>query len=174
MLVDYRSLLADIPSGTEKDLYIQEVGDSEEKFRILLDLALYEKDPVAWRAAWILDGSDEQNPGLASNSTGKIIRRLPEIKSTGSVRSLLRLLCRYPIDEEDQGILIDLCFGYMVSELYPVAVKVHAMQIIYNHVLIYPELKEELVTVIEDQVNNNSVGFMSRGRRIIKQLEKIG
>jgi hypothetical protein len=174
MLVDYRSLLADIPSGTEKDLYIREVGDSEEKFRILLDLALYEKDPVAWRAAWILDGSDEQNPGLASNSTGKIIRRLPETKSTGSVRSLLRLLCRYPIDEEDQGTLIDLCFGYMASELYPVAVKVHAMQIIYNHVLIYPELKYELVTVIEDQVNNNSVGFMSRGRRIIKQLEKIG
>ena len=39
--------------------------------------------------------------------------------------------------------------------------------------LLYPELKHELITVIEDQVENNSVGFMSRGRRIIKQLEKM-
>ena len=173
MSMDYRSLLADLPSGTEKDLYIREVGDSEEKFSILLDLALNGKDPVAWRAAWILDGSDELNPGLASNCLPKIIQKLPGMKSTGTLRCLLRLLARYSIEENEQGILIDLCFGYMVSELYPVAVKVHAMQIIYNHVLIYPELKEELVTVIEDQVNNNTVGFKSRGMRIIRQLENI-
>lgn len=165
--------MADFPSGAEKDFYISEVGNSEEKFCMLLDLALNEKDPVAWRAAWILDGSDELHPGLAYNSIGQIVCRLPEVESSGTLRSLLRLLCRYPIDEEDQGILIDLCFGYMVSELYPVAVKVHAMQIIYNHVLMYPELKEELVTVIEDQVNNNTVGFKSRGMRIIRQLENI-
>ena len=84
---------------------------------------------------------------------------------------MLRLLCRYDIPEDDQGLLVDLCFSYMVSELYPVAVKVHAMQIIYNHTLIYPELKDELITVIEDQVENNTVGFKSRGRRIIRQLE---
>ena len=83
------------------------------------------------------------------------------------------MLSRYKIDEEDQGLLIDLCFGYMVSELYPVAVKVHAMQIIYHHVLMYPELKEELVTVIRDQIVNDTVGFKSRGMRIIKQLEKL-
>ncbi len=88
------------------------------------------------------------------------------------MRSLLRLMCRYEIPEEEQGLLIDLCFGYMVSELYPVAVKVHAMQIIYQHTLLYPELKEELQTVIEDQMENNSVGFSSRGRRILSQLEK--
>ncbi len=46
------------------------------------------------------------------------------------------------------------------------------MQIIYLHTLIYPELKDELVAVIEDQVDNNTVGFKSRGMRIIRQLEK--
>ena len=171
--MDFRSLLGNIPSGVEKELFIREVGDSREKFNTLLDLALHEKDPVAWRAGWILDGSDEQNPGLASHSISKIIQRLPGIESTGTLRCLLRLLCRYPIDEEDQGVLIDLCFDFMVSEHYPVAVKVHAMQLIYNHALIYPELKEELVMVIRDQAVNNSVGFKSRGMRIIKQLEKI-
>ncbi|MEN8230191.1 MAG: hypothetical protein ABFS38_18665 [Bacteroidota bacterium] len=171
--MDYRSLLTNFPSGAEKDLLIRDVGDSEEKFLKLLKLTLFEKDPLAWRAGWIMDGSDEQHPGLASNHLSKIIQKLPELESTGTLRCLLRLLCRYDIPEEDQGLLIDLCFGYMVSELYPVAVKVHAMQIIYNHVLLYPELKDELVTVIEDQVQNNTIGFKSRGKRIIGQLEKM-
>ncbi|MCP4312374.1 MAG: hypothetical protein GY790_14010 [Bacteroidetes bacterium] len=169
--MDFKSLLANIPSGAEKERFIREVLNSRHEFNTLLDLALYDKDPLAWRAGWILDGSDELSPGLASDFISTIIQRLPKIESTGTIRCLLRLLCRYDILEEDQGILIDLCFRYLVSELYPVAVKVHAMQIIYNHVLIYPELKDELVTVISDQVDNNSVGFKSRGMRLIKKME---
>jgi len=171
--MDFRSLLESFPSRIEVDFLINEIGNSGKKFRSLLDLALTEKDPLAWRAAWILDGVDEKHPGLAAVQIAEIIRKLPGLKSKGTLRSLLRLLCRYEIPEEAQGLLIDLCFGYLVSELYPVAVKVHAMQIIFNHVLLYPELKGELIAVIGDQVNNNSVGFGSRARRLLKQLERM-
>jgi hypothetical protein len=171
---DFRSLLTRAPSAAEKDFYLREMGDSEENFRVFLDIALYEKDPLAWRAGWFLDSIDEENPHLASGSVSKIVRALPRIDSSGTLRCLLRLLSRHHIEERDQGLLIDLCFGYLSSELFPVAVKVHAMEIIYNHVLIYPELKEELVTLIRDQVDNNSVAFLARGRKIIKKLEDAG
>lgn len=171
--MDFRSLLADIPSGVGRDLMIREVIKSESHFTLLLELALQEKDPLAWRASWVLDGSDEIKPGLATAHISKIVKALPGLDSKGSLRSLLRLLSRHEIPEEEQGLLIDLCFSYLVSELYPVAVKAHAMQIIYLHVLLYPELKDELVAVIEDQIANNSVGFKSRGRRLIKQMEKL-
>jgi hypothetical protein len=171
--MDFRSLLMNFPSGAEKDLFIREVIGNKGQFGALLDLALHDKDPVAWRAAWVLDGSDEQQAGLATKHLHKIVHALPALESMGSLRSLLRLLSRHDIPEESQGMLIDLCFGYLVSELYPVAVKAHAMQIVYMHVLLYPELKEELVTVLEDQMDNNSVGFLARGRRLIKQMEKL-
>ena len=171
--MDFRSLLADFPSGVEKDLLIGEVIKSESNFNTLLELALHEKEPVAWRASWILDGSDEKKPGLARKYIPKIVKALPRVESKGTLRSLLRLLSRHNIPEEEQGLLIDLCFSYLVSELYPVAVKAHAMQIIYNHVLLYPELKGEFITVIEDQAKNNSVGFKARGNILIKQLEKL-
>jgi hypothetical protein len=171
--MDIRSILTSLPSRVEKDIYVREAGRSKENFATLLELVFHENDPVAWRAAWFMDSSDEQYPGLVEQFIAVIIQELPELKSTGALRSLLRMLSRYTIPEEEQGLLIDLCFGYMVSELYPVAVKVHAMQIIYNHALIYPELKEELRTIIEDQTENNSVGFMARGQRIIKQLDKL-
>ena len=171
--MDFRSLLADIPSGVGKELLIAEVIKSDAHFSSLLELALHETDPLAWRAAWVLDGSDEKKPGLAGKHLSNIIRALPGMGSTGTLRSLLRLLVRYDIPEKHQGMLIDLCFSYLVSELYPVAVKAHAMQIIYQHVLIYPELKHELITVLRDQVQNNSVGFRARGNRLIKQMEKL-
>ena len=171
--MDFRSLLTNFPSGVETDLLIGEVIKSESHFNTLLQLALHEKDPVAWRASWILDGSDEKKSGLARKHVPKILKALPGLESKGTLRSLLRLLTRYDIPEEQQGLLIDLCFSYLVSELYPVAVKAHAMQIIYKHVLLYPELKGELIAVIEDQTANNSVGFKARGSILIKQMEKL-
>jgi hypothetical protein len=171
--LDIRSLLTNLPSRMEREFYLDAIGTSRKKVNTLLELIFEEKDPLAWRAAWLLDGSDERHPGLAGDHIRRIIQKLPGLKSPGALRSLLRMLCRYDIPEDDQGILIDRCFGYMVSELYPVAVKVHAMQIIYNHTLLYPELKEELQIVIEDQADNNSVGFKSRGNRILKQLDKL-
>ena len=171
--MDFRSLLADIPSGIGKDLLIGEVVKSESHFNRLLELALHEKDPLAWRACWVLDGSDEKRPGLARKHISSIVKALPGLESKGTLRSLLRLLTRYNLPEEEQGLLIDLCFSYLVSEQYPVAVKAHAMQIIYHHVLLYPELKDELIAVIEDQAENNSVGFKARGSILIKQMEKL-
>lgn len=171
--MDFRSLLTDLPSGMERDLLVGEIMRSDEHFEILLHLALHEKDPLAWRAAWVLDGSDEKKPGLAKKHISRIIQALPGMESRGTLRSLLRLLVRYDIPEKYQGLLIDECFSYLVSELYPVAVKAHAMQIIYQHVLLYPELKHELTTVLRDQAANNSVGFKSRGNRLIKQMEKL-
>lgn len=171
--MDIRSLLANLPSGEERALYIDAVGTSRKEVSALLALIFEDKDPIAWRAAWILDGSDELHPGLVRERITGIIRKLPDLESAGALRSLLRMLCRYEIPEEEQGLIIDLCFSYLMSELYPVAVKVHAMQIIYHHTLLYPELKEELQTVIEDQMENNSVGFKSRGNRILQQLEKL-
>jgi len=171
--MDFRSLLADFPSGVEKEFLIGEVIKSESHFNRLLQLALHEKDPLAWRACWVLDGSDEKKPGLALKHISGIVQALPGLESKGTLRSLLRLLTRYDIPEEEQGLLIDLCFNYLVSEQYPVAVKAHAMQIIYHHVLLYPELKNELIAVIEDQAENNSTGFTSRGSILIKQMEKL-
>ena len=46
--MDFRSLLLNFPSGTEKELYIREVIETKGHFGSLLELALHEKDPVAW------------------------------------------------------------------------------------------------------------------------------
>ena len=58
--MDLRSWLINIPSAAERELIIRKIGESEEQFLELLELAFSEKDPVSWRATWVLDGADEQ------------------------------------------------------------------------------------------------------------------
>jgi len=171
--MNFRSLLEEFPSGTQKELYVSQVQGSPERFQSLLDLALEDQDPVSWRAAWILDSCDETETSLREAQICDIVKSLPSLQSKGALRSLLRMLVRHEIPDEEQGLLVDLCFRYLVSDLYPVAVKAHAMQIIYQHVLLYPELKDELITILQDQIENNSVGFKSRAVKLIKAMEKL-
>jgi len=171
--MDLKQLIEKIPSASEKEILVTNIASSQEKFDELFHFLFGQKDPIAWRTAWIIDGCDEKNPCISDKHLSKIINALPELKSHGVRRSLLRLLSRHIIPEKDQGMLADLCFQYMISEQHPVAVKVYAMQILFNLTRIYPELSRELITVIEDQYENNSAGFKARGTIIISQLEKV-
>ena len=45
------------------------------------------------------------------------------------------------------------------------------MDIAYNIASDIPELKEELALVINDQMEFNSAGFKSRGKRILKKIK---
>lgn len=170
--MDLKQLIANIPSASEKEYLVTEIASSQKKFDELFLFMFRQKDPIAWRAAWIIDGCDEKEPSLSKKHLSKIINSLQEFRSHGVRRSFLRLLSRHNIPEKEQGKLADLCFQYMVSELQPVAVKVYAMQILFNLTRIYPELSRELITVIEDQYDNNSAGFKARGKLILRQLEK--
>ncbi|PID92410.1 MAG: hypothetical protein CSA96_03450 [Bacteroidetes bacterium] len=169
--MDFRSLLQKFPSGTEKNDLTKRILEEPACRQSLLRLALRDKDPLAWRAAWIFDAADEQE-AFARGFIPEIVQALPGLKSSGSMRCLLRMLSRYEIPEDEQGILLDICFSSLVSEAAPIAVKAHAMQIIYQHSLLYPELGRELKTILEDQMENNTAGYKSRARRILKQLKK--
>ncbi|MBN1131755.1 MAG: hypothetical protein JXR52_07770 [Bacteroidales bacterium] len=159
------------PSIREREIFIEAFCKSQKDFNDLLDIVIREKDPAKWRAAWIMDGCDEKNPTLSEKSLCRIIRELPTLRSEGTLRSFLRLLSRHEIPEADRGLLVDLCFQYMISDIHIVSVKVYAMEIISRLCKSYPDLSCELLTVIEDQLDNNSAGFKARGIKIIRKLQ---
>jgi len=76
------------------------------------------------------------------------------------------------IAEKYHGILLDICFEWLSAEDRTVAEKVYAMQIIANHLKLYPELINEFIEVLDDQTPKNSPGFASRAKRIKLQMLK--
>jgi hypothetical protein len=59
---------------------------------------------------------------------------------------------------------------WLRSAKVAVAIQVWCMDIAARIAMPYPELREELAFVIEAQLPYGSAGFVSRGKKILKQL----
>ena len=85
-------------------------------------------------------------------------------------RNTVRVLQDVKIPENMHGILTDICFQYLQNPSEAIAIKVFSMTIIRNLTKQYPELKEELKFILEEQIPFQSAGFRSRAGKILKNL----
>ncbi len=149
------------------------VGPDPERYSSLVDMAFSREMPICWRATWIMDYLAEEHPWLAEPHIGRIWNEIPAAHPDGVTRSALRLLARYDIPEEQQGVATDLCLDWLQKESVPVAIKVYSMELLLKIAKDYPELSNEFITIMEDQKSNNTVAFTARARHIIRALEKL-
>ena len=146
------------------------VGNDPDRFHELWNLLVPENYPTSQRAAWAIDIINEKYPNLLKLYLDQLFVILPKIQSDPIKRHMMKILTYHDIPEQHLGNLIDLCFEWILQNELPVAVKVHSMQVIFNTIPKYPELKEEFIAVLEDQMPKNSVGFKSRAGRLIAAL----
>ena len=107
------------------------VRQNRQIFDELFSIFLKNEEPVSRRAAWVLDISSEEDPGLLANSLDQLVYNLPFCQHEGMKRHSLRMLARSPLpSEEAHGRLISLCFDWLLSAKAPVAVKVHCIDIL--------------------------------------------
>jgi hypothetical protein len=170
---EYESILMQQLSRRHIDYVAHCIGNNEKEFGRLMNIVLHGQEPVIQRAAWAMDACLETHPGFLSPYVETLIKSLPKFSNNGVIRQVVKALAAYNIPEKLEGELADFCFCRMQSTDVPVAVKVHCMQILANLTLRYPDLAGELQTVITEQIPRNSVGFASRGRKILKQLSKL-
>lgn len=171
--MDLKKLLGGAAIPMQKEDLAQVIGTSPGTYKELIQLTFSKDMPACWRAAWMMDYLAEVEPSLPEAHIGRIWEMLPDKHPDGVKRSTLRMLCRYNIPEEQQGLATDLCLDWLIMESIPVAVKAYSMEIMHKITMVYPELKGEVIAILEDQMDNNSVAFMARARHIIKALEKL-
>ncbi len=171
--MDVRTQLLSELSRTNIDFTIHTLGNDTASFKELVNFIICEKDPLPMRAAWVLEGITLKYPEMILPFEGMLIRNLRKYSHPGTRRNILKIFSRMEIKEKYHGILLDVCFDWMTNEEINVAEKVYSMQIIANHLPLYPELKNEFLEILEDQAPKNSPGFISRARLIKKQLKII-
>ena len=64
-------------------------------------------------------------------------------------------------------------FEKLAHPTMPIAVKMFAMELLYRTCLKEPDLKHELLLLIDAQFEEGSAGFKSRAKRVRKGLEKV-
>jgi hypothetical protein len=87
----------------------------------------------------------------------------------------MKIISEVPLklSRSDKSILVNLCFDYLVSGRYPVAIRVYGMQVLYNLSHEFPEIGQELAQILEDQMPDETPGYRSRARRILGRMGKL-
>jgi hypothetical protein len=77
------------------------------------------------------------------------------------------------LPEKYHGEIMELCFKYLESPAEALAVRIFSLSVLANLGTHYPEIKPELQLIIEDQLPHQSADFISRAKKVLKQLEKL-
>ena len=153
---------------------IEGILQSPRLFSNLIDYAYDPDEVLSFRASWIMDKCSEQHPYLLDQTKiAKIIKNAIKHPNPSVTRASLRLLSRESAPRSAQGALVSQCFIWLASNSSAIAVKVHALQILCNEALKEPDLKNELIQVIEGQIPIGSAAFKARASMVLKKLEKI-
>jgi hypothetical protein len=148
------------------------VGSNQQRFDELFCLFLQEEYRVTQRAAWPMSYCVIANPLFIKKHWKKLVNNLKKPDLHDAVkRNSIRFLQNMEIPEKYQGDLMDICFKYLESPTEALAIKVFSMSVLGNLAKTYPDIKPELKLIIEEQLSNQTAGFKSRAKKILRMLE---
>lgn len=159
-------------SKANTDLIIAWIGHSQQRFDELVQLFLEDEYRVVQRAAWPLSYVVEKHPAFIKKHLGKLIRYVQQPGQHEAVkRNTVRMLQGIVIPEKYQGTVMDLCFNYIADVREKPAVKAFSLTVLENLATQYPEILQELKTVIEERWDTETPAFHSRAKKILKRMK---
>ncbi|MDX8338438.1 hypothetical protein SLH46_04530 [Draconibacterium sp. IB214405] len=143
------------------------------QFNTLVQLALNDTRKKSWRAAYLVDKIHDEKPELLQPYLPALVEQLKTEQNASKRRHWLKLISMNKIDEAHFGFLFDFCINTFTSGNEAIAVRVHAMQILYNISEMEPDLKPEVLQLIEQEMEYHpTAGIRSRGKKLATKLFK--
>lgn len=169
--MDLRTSILAEHSKKQTNKIIKWIGHDQQRFDELFKLFLNDEYRVVQRAAWPLSYCVIDHPQLIQKHFSKLVKNLQKPGIGDSVkRNTVRLLQHITIPEKHHGALMDICFNYISDPQEKVAVKAFSLSILQNLCRQYPEIRQELKTIIEDRWDYETAAFRSRAKKLLKEL----
>jgi hypothetical protein len=166
-----KELLEFIDAWENLPFLLSEVTKTPEYYLMLMEIALHNQNKKSWRAAYLIDKINDSNPQLLNPFLNEMIEQVKIEQSHSKKRHFLKLISQNELPPDQQGFMFDFCLKTFTSAKEDLAVRVHAMQILYNISEKEPELKPEILTLIEYEMeNHSSAGILSRGKKLADKL----
>ena len=121
-----------------------------EDFEELIKLAIADKQPYSWRAAWLLWSCMGKNDQRVQGYLKRIIDSL-STKNDDQQRELLITLHKMEISEELEGSLFNHCVTVWEKIGKKPSVRYNAFRVIVKIAKKHPELSHEIGFLVQDQ-----------------------
>jgi hypothetical protein len=149
------------------------IGTSQERFDTFMPYFLHEEFRICQHAAWTLGQVGAKRPWLMEKWIPEILNAMDHPKHDAVIRNAIRAFQEMDdLPDEYEGEIFDRCFNYLLDPKSPIAFKAFSMTVCRKVAMKYPDLKGELIEVIEDALINGSAGIISRGKKELKILRK--
>jgi len=170
---EIEKLLPDTGRNTA-DLATLFVLEHPDIFPDILQACLAQTYPLSMRASRVVYLCAEEEPGLIRPYLNPIIDSLPELTDESVIRNLLHIYELYgkEVEEEHLVKLVDICFRYLGDPARAIAIRGYAVNILMEAGKRIPEIRTELVAVLEFLIPDESRTFQNFARRIIKQVKR--
>ncbi len=168
--MDLEKLLDPFPVKEEAILVAQSIAKNPKYVKELWEICISDKKH-SWRATWLMDKVYDIAPDLIRLYLPQMIELVPSLSNESKLRQYLKLISLEPLPSNISGDFINYCFDALISGTSAIAIKVYAMQILYNFSLQEPDLQNELALIIEGGLENGSAGYCSRAKRILKAIK---
>ncbi len=151
--------------------YMKLISKNPEELEVLADVAFDDSRKEFWRAAYLIDKLADQSPELVQTLVPRFIQELKRTDNQSKLRHYLKLISQYPLPADSIDFLFNFCLDTFTNASFPVAIRVHAMQILFEISEIEPGLKPELIQIIEHEMEiHPTAGIKSRGKRLLGKL----
>lgn len=150
------------------------IGHNPHRFESLMLLFLNDNHRVVQRCAWVLSLCADKNPELIVPYIDEMLAVCSKPNVHVAVRrNVTRIFQNFPIPQNQHEALMNLCFECLMNPNETVAVRCFSMEILCNLSQVYPELKNELVNIIEDALAHQelSAGFIAKSKRSLNRLK---
>jgi len=136
------------------------IETDQKRFDALMDLFYKDEYRVVQRAAWVVSHYAEKYLFLFKKHLPKMVNYMVDEKAHKAVRrNIVRTFTLMEVPESLMGIVADTCFAFLVDPKEAVAVKVYAMEVLYQFYLKEPDLGNELKLLefsLEGVFNDNN------------------
>ncbi|MCB9261494.1 MAG: hypothetical protein H6607_03900 [Flavobacteriales bacterium] len=172
-LKDFEQDVLGCVHGKSWKIMAEHCVQNPELIYYLVEFLVGKNERVARRSAEILRFVHDKNTFLIVPYIPRLISRLNAPAHDAIVRCIFRIFQNCRFTDEQTGAVLTLAFNYLQDESNPIAVRTFAMTTIYNISKKYPELYDELVAVISENLDQQSAGFQNRAMKIINRTWKF-
>ena len=121
-----------------------------EDFEEAIELAISNKQPYSWRAAWLLWSCMQKNDVRVQSHIKNIIDAIKD-KKDGHQRDLLIILLQMELNEEYEGFLFHICVDIWEKINKKPSARITAFKNIIKIAKKYPELSNEVIFFTQNQ-----------------------
>jgi len=156
----------------QRTVWIKQIVDEGMDVQELADRFLFGERTTALRFSWLLSGIGIYSPSTLFNILPYLFAKKAQTRIKDFEYQFVKYWSIAGIPKENIGEATNLLFAWLTSSKTNVSTKTHAMQNLYNLSKEYPDLKNELKSSIENQLDKTSISFRTRATKILAELKK--